>query len=56
MGRPGSVGTVSVEDFCAPTPYARIASPNGNNTIPVQRSQNATENAALREMVLLEPI
>src|SRR5208337_2822140 len=46
---------VSGEDFCAPTPYAKIASPTGNSTTPVQTNQYEIEIASFGERTLLKP-
>lgn len=46
---------VSDEDFCAPTPYAKIASPTGDSTTPVQTNQYETEIASFGERTLLKP-
>ena len=51
----GSVEEVSGEDFCAATPYTRIASPTGNSTIPAHRNQIEIEKASLTEMPSLKP-
>ncbi len=57
---PVSVEAVSVEavsggDFWAPTPYAKIASPTGDSTTPVQTNQYEIEIASFGERTLLKP-